>query len=79
MILTFHVPFPLRGQGLCDIDSLQPRKIQKKKHEMSKSLNLSNSYYMNHIHDAIENKPKYVRGRFTCHHGIINCNGLTLN
>ena len=33
MILTFHVPPLTRGQGLCDIDSLQSgknRKISKK-------------------------------------------------
>ena len=29
MILTFHVPPLTRGQGLCDIDSLQSGKNRK--------------------------------------------------
>ena len=34
MILTFHVPPLARMQGFCDIDSLKPRKIQKKNLEV---------------------------------------------
>jgi len=37
MILTFHVPPLSRGQGLCDIEILYSRKIQKKYQKIGKS------------------------------------------